>query len=102
MPHVQRGERHHAIAGRERRDAVADRNHLARRLGADRERELAFGEGHATEAPYVDMVQPDVADAKLRPHQERVAEAGALGRSELAIGQQLQRADWRHVERGHP
>ena len=98
----QRGVRHHAIAGRERRDAVADRNHLARRLGADREGELAFGEGHAAEAPYVDMVQPDVADAKLDLTRSGRGRARAPGQRELAIGQQLQRADWRHVGRGHP
>ncbi len=95
----QRGVRHHAISGRQRRDAVADCNHLTRRLGSNCQGELAFGEGHAAEAPHVDMVQPDIADAELDLASSRRGRWVALSQRELAIGQQLQRVDWR---RGHP
>ena len=61
----QRGIRHDAVAGDQRGDAIADRDDLARRLGADAQRELSLRERHAAEAPHVDVVQPDVADAKL-------------------------------------
>ena len=92
----QRGIRHHAIAGDQRGDIITDRDDLARRLGADAERELSPRERHAAEAPHVDVVQPDIADAKLH-----LAGAGwwwriALHQRDLAVGQKLQRANGRH------
>ena len=92
----QRGIRHHAIALRQRGDAIADRDDLARRFGADAERELAFGERHAAEAPHVDVVQPDIAHAKLHFAGCRRRRRIALHQRDLAVGEQLQRAD-----RGH-
>ena len=80
----QRGVRHHAVAGLQRGHAVADRHHLARRLGADAERELPLGEGHAAKAPHVDVVQADEADAKLHLAGRRAAAAASRSTSAIS------------------
>ena len=59
------GERDDAVAGRDVGDAVADRDHLAGRLGADRQRIEAFGERHAAQAEHVDVVDADEAHPQL-------------------------------------
>ena len=61
----QRRVGHHAVAGDEGGDAIADGGDLAGGFGADGQRELPLGECHAAEAPDVDVVQADGADAKL-------------------------------------
>ena len=88
----ERAVHHHRIAGREARDAGADRGDLARRLGADDERQLALGERHAAIAPDVDVVERDRPDADLH-----LAGAGrrrrvALDELDLAISDEGERA----------
>ena len=51
------------LAGQQAGDAGADRLDLAGRLGADRQRQLALGEGHAAPAPDVDVVERHGLDA---------------------------------------
>ena len=93
----QRGIRHHAVAGDQRGDAIADRDDLARRLGADAERELSPRECHAAEAPHVDVVQSDIADTKLHLAGGGGGRRLALHHRQFAVGEQLQGADRGHV-----
>ena len=71
----QRGVRHDPIARRKRRDAVADCDDIARRLGTDGQRESPLGEGHPAEAPYVDVVQPDGGARSAAPRRRWAAPA---------------------------
>ncbi len=75
------------------RHAGADRGDLAGRLGADDQRQLALGEGHAAQAPDVDMVERDRLDADLHLAGGRAAAAAARSTQfELAVGDECERA----------
>ena len=89
----ERGIRHDVIARREAGDALADRDDLARRLGADGQREVPLGEGHAAKAPHVDVVQPDIADAQLHLARSQGGGGFDFAQGDLTVGQQLQRAN---------
>ena len=102
-PHARRagaadqcGIRHHPIPRRNFRNAITDGDYLAGGLGADAQREPPLGEGHATEAPHVDVVQPDAPHAQLHLTRRRRSRRVALPQHQFSVGQKLQRAD-----RGH-
>ncbi len=88
----QGGVGYDAIAGGQCADIVADRDDLARCFGADAQWELPLGEGHAAEAPNVDVVQSDGADAKLHLAGRRWRRWVALHQRDVAVSQQLQGA----------
>ena len=65
MPAGHGAVHHHLVAGLEAGDAGADRGDFAGCLGADHQRQLALGEGHAAKAPQVEMIERDRLDADL-------------------------------------
>jgi hypothetical protein len=82
----------HAIPNPQIRNVIAYRDHLASRLRTHCQRELPSRKRHAPEAPNVDVVQADAADAKLH-----LAWPGrwwriALLQRQFTVGQQLQGA----------
>jgi hypothetical protein len=72
-------------------DALTDRSDFARGFGADRQRQLALGEGHAAEAPDVDMVQADSLDADLHFAGTRRRGRRHVDDDELTIGNKIER-----------
>ena len=56
----------YALARLKTQGALPHRFHLADRLGADNDRQLATGKGHAAKSPHVDMVEGDGKDAHPR------------------------------------
>src|SRR5215831_12300670 len=88
---------HHRIPGRERGYAGTDGRHLACRLGAHHQRQLALGEGHAAVTPQIEVIEPDRLDAHLD-----LARAGRrrrchVGKLKLAVGNKSEGA---HVGSG--
>src|SRR6185437_2881852 len=80
------------VAGLKRIDARSNRDDLARRLGADHERQLALGERHAAPAPHIDVVEADGPDRDLD-----FARAGSRRRRgfkelDLAVAKECERA----------
>src|SRR6185503_1584400 len=84
---------HHLIAGLERGDAVANRRDLAGRLGADDQWQPALGERHAAEAPKVEMIECHRLDGDLHLAGGRRGRRRHLGKLELAVADQLKRAN---------
>ncbi|MHC2792085.1 hypothetical protein ACVINZ_001097 [Mesorhizobium jarvisii] len=68
----------HQLSGQQAGHAGTDRLDLAGGFGADDQRQLALGEGHAAPAPDVDMVQRHRLDA-----QRDFAECGWRGRRQV-------------------
>ena len=91
-PQVKRAIHHDAVAGLERRHVGPNRGDLARRLGADDERQLALGEGHAAPAPYVDVIERHRLDADLHLAGAGRRRRRELGEFELAVGDEGERA----------
>ena len=80
------------VAGLEVLDARADRGDLGRGFGADDQRQLALGEGHAAKAPDVEMVQRDRLDADLHFALGGRRRIGHLDEFELAVADELELA----------
>src|SRR6185312_7811865 len=72
------------------RHACAERGDLAGRFRADDERQLALGEGHAAEAPDVEVIESDRVHADLHLALRRRGGAGGLDEFELAVGDELE------------
>ena len=66
--------------------AGADHGNLARRLGSDHERQLAFGKCHATPAPDIDVVERDGLNADLHLTRSGRRRRWKLAQLELAVG----------------
>ena len=70
---------------------------LAGRLGANDDRQLALGEGHAAPAPDVDVVERDRADPDLHLARGRAAAVGQIDRGKRAVVEKLERAHHKFV-----
>src|SRR5262249_49659957 len=91
-PAGERAVHHDGIAGLEAGDVLTDRCDLTRGFGADDERQLALGEGHAAKAPHVDMVQRDGFHADLHLAGAWRRRGGAIDELKLAVGDESERA----------
>ena len=87
----ERAVHHHRVAGLEARRIRAECGDLARRLGADHQRQLALGERHAAEAPHVDVVERHRLDADLQLARAGGGRRWQVGQLELAIGDEGER-----------
>jgi hypothetical protein len=83
----KRAVHHHAVAVLERY-VRPDRGNLTGGFGADHERQLALGEGHAAEAPEVEVIERHRVDAHLYLAGCGRRRRGHVGKLELAIGNQ--------------
>src|SRR4029079_15839348 len=88
----ERAVHHHRVADLESADVRADSGNLAGGFGADNERQLALGEGHAAEAQEVEMVERTRLDADLHLARARRWGRGHVGKLQLAIADQGKRA----------
>ena len=95
MPAGQRAVHHDRIAGLEAGDALADRRDLAGCLDADDLRHLALGEGHAAEAPEIEMVERDDLGRNLHLARGGRRRGRDIGQFELAVSEELERANGR-------
>jgi len=86
-------ERDYAVAGAEIAHPLAHCDHLAGCLGADGQRIQPLGECHATEAPHIDVVQPDGTHAQLRLTRPGWRGRVALSQHEFSVGNKLQGAN---------
>ncbi len=75
----------------------ADRGDFAGGLGADDQRQLALGKGHAAPAPDVDVIEPDRLDADLHLAWARRRRRRDFEQFDLAVGDKRERA---HRPRG--
>ena len=89
MPAGHGAVHHHLVAGLEGGDAGADRGDLAGGFGADHQRQLALGEGHAAKAPEVEVIERDRLDADLHLAVAGRRRGGHVGKFELAVGDEL-------------
>lgn len=86
----QRAVGHDRIADGEPLDALADGRDLARRLGADGERQLALGERHSAKPPHVDEVEADRAHPDLHLARTRGGGRLDLGEAQVAVAEELE------------
>ena len=70
----------------------ADGGDLARGFGADRQRQLALGEGHAAKAPEIEMVERHRLDAHLHLARTGRWRGGEVDQLELAVGDERERS----------
>jgi hypothetical protein len=77
---------------REPRHALTEPCDFARGFGADDERQLALGEGHAAKAPHVDVVEADCAHADLHFARTRRRRRLESLNAEVPIAEKLERA----------
>ena len=95
----QGGVGDNAIARLDAGNIRTDSDDLAGAFGADCQRIGAFGKGHAAEAPDVDMVQANRADAKLDLVRGGCIRGFALHQRNLTVGKKLERSDHGHGAR---